>query len=812
MTNFNNEEKILEEKFNNAKDNFLKNKIKEAKAGFLNLLKSNQDSFSINYFLGKVALKEKDYKGASEYAEKIINVYPDQLKSWLLLIDTLIAEDKIDEAILRSKEALNIKNNNDAINYIIGKLYLDKKDNDKAIQYFHNSLTLNNNYNSSKLGLALAYINQENFSQALTVINEFLESDDKNIQGINTIAFCYNKLNEFDKSIEYYKKSLDLNNSQPSVHYSIGSILTILERYDEAIPYYEEAINHNLMDPNLYNNFGQTLIFKKNITDSERIYLQGLEVFKDNLLLINNLALLYLNSNQLDEAEKLLFRSIELKEEQFDVLTNLGNIYALTNQPIKAVNFYRKALNIDKDNYIILNNLGKVLNDLGKFDEALDYINKSINIKKDYAKAHNNHSSCQYSLGNIDKALDSGKKALKYGKDKNDLSEISNNLGNCYKVKGNKDKAIHFYNKAIEYNIACYEAYMSLVYLEKYKTNAKIVSNMLEILENDILSLNAQGTIYFSLYKVFEDNNKFDEAFSYLDRANKIYQKINPIFDVKNLQKDYSIKKKVYNHSKISEFGKKGYMNKSPIFIIGMPRSGTSLVEQILTSHSKVSGAGELTKIGKMKHKIIHKETSELEDKKFINYVDENLVTKLTDKEREELGQEYMNYISQFLEKNALHVTDKMPGNYINVGFIKMILPKAKFIHISRNPLDNCFSLYSLRFHRGHEFSYNMEWLAQNYNLYLDIMNYWREYFSEDIFDIKYEDLVSNLDQYVEEILSFCNLEFEENCLNFHNNKRIVLTASTNQVRKKIYSSSVERWKKYKKNLKPLIRSLEKKL
>ena len=145
----------------------------------------------------------------------------------MLLIDTLIAEDKIDEAILRSKEALNIKNNNDAINYIIGKLYLDKKDNDKAIQYFHNSLTLNNNYNSSKLGLALAYINQENFSQALTVINEFLESDDKNIQGINTIAFCYNKLNEFDKSIEYYKKSLDLNNSQPSVHYSIGSILTI---------------------------------------------------------------------------------------------------------------------------------------------------------------------------------------------------------------------------------------------------------------------------------------------------------------------------------------------------------------------------------------------------------------------------------------------------------------------------------------------------------------------------------------------------------------------------------------------------------
>ena len=149
-----------------------------------------------------------------------------------------------------------------------------------------------------------------------------------------------------------------------------------------------------------------------------------------------------------------------------------------------------------------------------------------------------------------------------------------------------------------------------------------------------------------------------------------------------------------------------------------------------------------------------------------------------------------------------------MPGNFLNIGFIKLILPKAKIINIVRNPMDNCFSLYSLRFHRGHEFSYDLEVLANYYNLYQELMDFWSQEFVNDIYNIQYENLVENIANETKKILNHCNLNFEENCINFHKNKRTVLTASDVQVRKKINSSSINKWKKYDKNLSILQRIL----
>ncbi len=262
---------------------------------------------------------------------------------------------------------------------------------------------------------------------------------------------------------------------------------------------------------------------------------------------------------------------------------------------------------------------------------------------------------------------------------------------------------------------------------------------------------------------------------------------------MKSKKDDFFSTKSTFHKKIYEKYLKSGSSDASTIFILGMPRSGTTLVEQILSNHSKVFGAGEQDII------------NEIVQKKFTNKKLSLFLEPAIDSNKnilKEIGDEYLNKMKN-ISNNSERSTDKLPFNFFWIGLIKLILPKSKIIHCFRDPKDNCFSIYKNHFQKGTiNYSYDLNNIVEYYNLYSDLMNYWNKLFPNFMFNIKYESLVSNTKNEIINVLNFCDLVWDDNCLNFYKNKRSVKTASNVQVRSKIYNSSIGFWKNYEKHLK----------
>ena len=793
--------------FNQAKVFFEKKDFFNAKIKFKELLKENLNEYGPNYFLAKIAQEEKDLKLAEAYGERIIKNNPANIRGWNLLIDLNLKNGNLNKAIKYAKENIRLGYHKGEMNYNLGKIFLDNRKIDEAVDCFKKSFSLNNNDYKPLYGLALVNINKENYDSAIKYILKCLSYDENNINLLNAIGFCHYQKKNYIKANSYYLNSIKLNSKQPEILLSIGTNLTFLESYSESIEYFKKSLKLNNKNINSYINYGRALASLSQHKNAIEVYNQGIKINKNHPLLLANIGASYLNLGEIREAKKVLNRSFEIDCNKIETLVNLGNIASIEQDFYNALDFYKRALKIDKENLIILNNISKTQIDLGLLEDSYKNLKKIIKKNPNYSKAYNNISTYYFEKGNIEKSIINAQKAMDCSKEEKDLPDIYNNIGNCHKALGELDKSIISYKKSLEFVNAPAESFMQLAYLNKIPVNDPMIKKM-ENQKYQNITLKDKATIGFGLYRVYEDNGDYKKAFLNLKEANLIYKNINNPIDIKRLENDYNIKKEIYSHKNFSNYNTVGFNSNIPIFIVGMPRSGTSLLEQILSNHSKISGAGELTRISELKSRIITTRQELTSENGLRTYYNEKLIKKINSKDRVELGKEYVKFLKNYLGKGKKHVIDKMPGNFLNIGFIKLILPKAKIINIVRNPMDNCFSLYSLRFHRGHEFSYDLESLANYYNLYQELMDFWSQEFVNDIYNIQYENLVENIENETKKILNHCNLNFEENCINFHKNKRTVLTASDVQVRKKINSSSINKWKKYDKNLSILQRIL----
>ena len=295
--------------------------------------------------------------------------------------------------------------------------------------------------------------------------------------------------------------------------------------------------------------------------------------------------------------------------------------------------------------------------------------------------------------------------------------------------------------------------------------------------------------------KIYEKINNYNKAFHYFDLGNKLKKKNIGSIDFKWEEKKFEALKKILKKFKTKNFG---YQSSKPIFIVGMPRSGSTLIEQIISSHSEVFGGGELFHFTDFFEKVsIPKKNKNLID--VLDYINE--------KNFFDIGKEYVEEIEKISKKHK-YFTNKYLSNVFNILLIKLALPNAKIIHCERNALDICLSCYKTNFTEGSEFSYSLEEIGNYYLEYKKQIEYWNKIFMKQILNIKYEDFVNNIEKETKKVLDFLELDFEENCLKFYKNKRSVNTASLVQVRQPIYKGSVNSWTNYKKYLKNLINKL----
>ena len=569
---------------------------------------------------------------------------------------------------------------------------------------------------------------------------------------------------------------------------------------------------------------GRVLQQTGKLSSAERAYNKAIKINRDFIEAHNDLGNVLLDLGRPKEAAHAFRKALKLRPGHPMLLTNLGNALQLQGEIGKAIDWFNKAIFQDPNFVGAQINLGNALRDLGRFQEAVAAYEHAIKTNPAIADTYNNlgsvlieldelddaitnfekaveidpgHTEAYNGLGNalgyggeIDKAIASYRRAIEINPRHKDGH---NGLGNMLSDMGEIDEAVVSYRKAIEINPGNADVYRSLSKIKKFTEYDDDIHAMESLYAIKRIPDEPKMHLAFGLGKAYEDLGEYEKSMDFILQATRL-KRTSFQYSISETESLFSNIKATFSSEFFSDREDMGNPDATPIFILGMPRSGTSLVEQILASHADVFGAGELNDLLYLARKIFTADPS--------GEFPESVVD-LDSGALENLGIEYIKRIRKH-SKDSKYITDKMPHNFLRIGLIKAILPNAKIIHCTRNPMDNCLSLFKNYFSKGHAFSYDMTELGQYYNLYLDLMAYWRSTLPGFIYDLSYETLVADQENQIRQLLDYCKLPWDDACLDFHNTRRKVRTASNAQVRRPIYKDSVKLWKRYEKQLLPL--------
>ena len=510
--------------------------------------------------------------------------------------------------------------------------------------------------------------------------------------------------------------------------------------------------------------------------------------------IIKQLLNLY-KKDKLEEAESLNKKLIKKYPKSVFFYNFYGLILSRQGKIDKAINKYHEGLKIQKNYAPLYDNLGTAYKSIGDYKQAEYHYKESIKFDDKNPEPLNNLGNL-YLLMNRDKeAIGSYNQAI-INNPKFFVSHF--NLGNVYKNAGKFNEAKKCFIEAIRLKKFFYSAHRSLSNLIKYTDDDEHYKLMMEIYNDKSITDVDKTELLFALGKALEDIGNFDKSFFFFSEANKFRRK-NIKFSIEQEKQEFADIKSVFNKDLFDNIQQGLNNDETAIFILGMPRSGTTLIEQIISSHKNVFGADELQFLNNLVLKHISNNSKGL----FLK----NIKT-FNSQKFSELGSEYIKNLRK-LSKGSKKITDKMPINFKWVGLIKLILPNSKIIHCIRNSHDNCFSIYKNYFaNKDLNYAYDLGDITSFYILYHDLMKYWKSVLPNFIYDVTYEDLVHNPQKKIPELIKKCSLSWDKNCLEHYNNKRIIKTASDTQARKKIYKSSINSWKNYEKELKEIFKNL----
>ena len=469
----------------------------------------------------------------------------------------------------------------------------------------------------------------------------------------------------------------------------------------------------------------------------------------------------------------------------------LGIIFTGQKKSDQAIECYNKAIKLDPSFAMAYNNLGLEYSNYKKYIfKAENLYKKAITLDSKIAEPHNNLGSLYNSLNRFDEAIESYKKAIKLN---SNLVITHHNLGNIYVTVGSFELAKKEFETVIKKNPFYTNSHRSLSRLIKYAGNEKHLNEMRDVFTkiDDVDYIN-KSNISFALGKAYEDIKDFKNSIFYYKKANLCYRKtLN--FSLAEEKEKFKEVKEIFSKELFNKYNKTGNEKVDPIFILGMPRSGTTLLEQIISSHPNIFGADEVNFVPELLNENFGNNKLNLYFDKVVDFNSSDF---------KKMGESYIKKMQEIC-KNNIRTTDKLPKNFLNIGFIKLILPNSKIIHCTRNSKDNCLSIYKNHFPSGQiSFAYDFDEIVSYYNSYIDLMHHWNGLFPNFIYNVKYENLISDTKNEIKKLLNFCDLSWNDECLNFFNNKKPIRTASDIQARSKIYNTSINSWKNYETYLK----------
>ena len=642
------------------------------------------------------------------------------------------------------------KKNSVEIAYQNATSLIDKKEYTQAIVQLNEILKIFPNELNSLYLLIDCYIKTNKALLALETTHKALEfkKDDKQLLHLEI------RLNEFLKrdseSINLLKIFVDKFSDMSALKH-LTNLLVHQDKADEADELIKNFFENNDEYGLLYR--GVRHLFASRFRKAEDAFKKVLIEDKNNIDALRFMGILAYKTGNHDIAEKMFVKALMLDPTYSIVWANLAHVYTVTGQLDKAKKSFQNILKMDPENGLIWAELGTVLNKLANYKDGRDAYLKSIELKPDSPRVY--------------------------------LS-----LGHVYKTMGDIDNSIESYKETIKYNNLSGEAYWSLANLKTYKFTNNEIEEMEKALKSEMSDIE-KCQMYFALGKAYEVEKDFDNSFKNYSKGNKI-KKEESEYSSMDTTDNTSKVIQFFNEKKLMQLSSSKTLDRDPIFVLGMPRSGSTLIDQIISSHSMVDGTQELPNIIKIAADLKRKNNLYPE---ILDEIDEDEIT--------ELGEKYLNG-TRWARDSAPFFIDKMPNNFIHIGLIKTILPNAKIIDTRRDAMDTCFSCFKQFFARGQLFTYSLEDLGKYYSDYIKAMNHWHKVFGDQIYTVHYDNVINDTENTIKELIKYCELPFENECLEFYKSSRPVKTPSAEQVRQPIYKSGLNYWKNFEEHLQPL--------
>lgn len=607
------------------------------------------------------------------------------------------------------------------------------------------------------------YRQSKNFALSIEAGQRAVTLDKHSATALSNLGIAYYDAKRYEEAENCHKQALAIQPTLSSSLNNMGSIYNTYGKTPDAIHFYKAAIAASPQSIEFINNLGtlflQQLDFKK-----------ALECFNQAILLAPtspnshcNIGLALLGLDQYDDALFYFKKTLRIKSHYPEAYYGIAKIYLGKHNHIEAERYISKAIAIHTQQVEFYYLLAEIYREQGKHSEALAQLDLALSIDSSVTSLYIGKGNILMEIGEIDSA--------------------------------EAQFLIAAEDPKVDTRIL---AHYCLIQLRKNKQDSQSLKELLSIVNNSQETThNKLEYAYFALGKYYDDLGESAKAFMYFTQGCHLKRKRFTY----NTAEQVQVTNKLINTftkdtvEKLREFANPSAL---PIFIIGMPRSGTTLVEQIIASHPNVYGAGELTFFTDLIHSAGN--NTQLSYPYNIPY--------LLPQDFHDVTQKYLSHL-QRISSCASRITDKMPYNFNVIGLIHALFPNAKIIHVKRNPIDTCLSCYTKLFSQGHFYSYDLSELGHYYLCYEHIMNHWRSTLPSNAWlDIHYEDIIHNFKTEAKRLIAYVGLTWNPKCLAFYQSKRQVRTASFAQVRQPVYTSSVNRWRQFKNELAPLIQIL----
>jgi len=635
---------------------------------------------------------------------------------------------------------------------------------------------------------------------AAETVRTLLRAAPKNTEALYLLAVCERYLRHPQEALETLVQLLDCNPTYARAYQEIGHNQRALDRPAEACKAYAQAV---ALNPGLVASWKQLVELHTALGDKEEAenahnQLERLQSLPKELVSVSSM----IHEGRLYRAERLCRSFLQANQHHVEAMRLLAELGKRLQVLDDAEFLLESCVEFEPDNLLARFDYANVLHRRQKYDRALEQatlLRESDPGRPAFEMLYANEC---LSVGRYDDAL------AVY----DELIAARPNLagtwlvrGHALKTVGRYEDALESYHGAVERRPEFGDAWWSMANLKTYRFTSEEVALMRECEISSSTPLTDRFHLCFALGKALEDGDggepDYKASFWYYERGNAL-KKDETRYRPERIERDFRLQKEVCDAAFMAERTGQGCPDPDPIFIVGMPRAGSTLLEQILASHSQVDGTMELPNILALAHRLDGRRRAGDEPRY------PAVLANLDPGRLRSLGKKYIED-TRFHRAGAPYFIDKMPNNFRHIGLIHLILPNAKIIDARREPMACCFSNFKQLFAEGQEFTYGLDEVGRYYRAYVNLMEHWDGVMPGKVLRVQYEDVVDDLERQVHRILDHCGLPFEEACLNFHETRRAVRTPSSEQVRQPIYSDGLEQWRHFEPYLEPLATALE---